>query len=174
MPSFGLRKVVNVRAVTLVILAIASGCHDSPTDSAQLPTRPSFSLAADSAGEYYYYQGDKVFLDVDPTRIVVVTRTPTVAAAALRGIGIATDRQERLPQASDHWLFRLSATTIAQAIDARASLKANGRYRFVSNVYKTHNSGDDVIPLNRVTVSFKPGVSSSQADSLITSFGMAV
>ncbi|MEX1187577.1 MAG: S8 family serine peptidase [Gemmatimonadaceae bacterium] len=131
------------------------------------------NLAADTAGEYYYHQGEKVYLDLDPTRLVVVSPAPYPVADALRAIGITSGESERLLQAPDHWLFRLSAATTAeQAVAGSTLLKGDRRYRFVSNVYKTRHGGDDVIPLNRVVVKFRQGVPDVRADSLIAVFGM--
>jgi serine protease len=173
--SFDLRKVPKVHCATFVILSIAIGCQDSPTGPLHAPLQPSLSFAADSGGDYYYYMAEKIYLDVDPTRMVVVTSTPDIATRALSSIGMTTERTERLPQAPDHWLVRMSpGTTTAQAASARATLKADSRYRFVSNVFKTRKTGDDVVPLDRVIVSFRTGVSSAQAGSLISAFGMRV
>jgi serine protease len=63
-------------------------------------------------------------------------------------------------------------TTREQAIAAHASLKADRRLEFVSNVYKVTSSGDDVIPVGRVAVRFKNGVSSGQVDSLSQALGL--
>jgi subtilisin family serine protease len=173
--SFDLRKVRKAHFLALAILAFGAACQDSLTDPAPTAPRPNLSLAADSSGEFYYYQGAKVFLDVDPSRLVVVGPATDGVAGTLRGIGVTTERAERLQQAPNHWVIRLAgATTAVQAAAARTLLKADTRYRFVSNVYKTRSGGDDVIPLNRVIVQFKSGVSSAQSDSLISALGLTL
>lgn len=49
--------------VALSILAVTIACQDSPTNPLGPPQQGSMSFAADSAGEYYYHQGFKVYLD---------------------------------------------------------------------------------------------------------------
>ena len=159
--------------IICVLLAGASACQDSPTDLLPSSQQVATNSLADSDA-YYYYQGGKVFLDLDPTRLVVAAQDPSPAIDELRSLGINTEKSEALP-APDHWLLRLSAgTTTDRAKAASASLRTDQRFTFVSNVFKTRNGGDDIIPLNRLTVNFKPSVSKSRQDSLISAFGLTV
>jgi len=92
-----------------VLLAGATACQDSPTDLLPSSQQVATNSLADSDA-YYYYQGGKVFLDVDPTRLVVAAEDPGSAIDELRNLGINTEKSEGLP-APDHWLLRLSAGT---------------------------------------------------------------
>ena len=168
------QRVRSAQCVALLFLAAALACTDSASNPLMPPTQMSSSVLADAAGDFYYYQGEKLYLDVDPTRLVVVGSTTDRAAGALRSLGVTAERAERLP-ALDHWLLRLSpTTTVAQATVARATLKADRTNKFVSNVYRLRNTTDEVIPLNRVIVAFKPSVSAAQRDSLISALDMHV
>jgi len=164
-----------VRSSAVLVVAFAAACQDSPTAVGNGPPQASVAAAADTAGEYYYYQGQRIYLDVDPTRMVVEGPSPDRAAAALRRAGVAIERSSPLPQARDHWVLHLAGSATAQqARAARASIIGDRGFRFVSNVYKVHGAGSDVVPLDRVLVRFKPGTSAIQTDSLINALGMQV
>lgn len=164
-----------VRSSAVLVVALAAACQDSPTDLRSGPPQASVAAAADTGGEYYYYQGQKIFLDVDPTRIVVEGASPDRAAASLRRAGAAIEHVSPLPQARDHWVLQLAGVANAQqARAARASIIADRGYRYVSNVYKVHGTGSEVVPLDRVLVDFRPGTSAVQIDSLITALRMQV
>src|ERR1043166_2864333 len=168
----GPSRLYRVVAPSLFCVWLAA-CADS-TAPIGPPPQVSTVVVADSGGDFYYYQGQKMYLDVEPTRLVVEGIAPDRATNALRGLGIAVQRLERLP-ARDHCLIRLSAGTAKeQARSAVAALKANREFKFVSNAYKLRQTADDVLPLDRVIVSFKPSTSAARRDSLIAAFGMQV
>ncbi|MFL5384778.1 MAG: S8 family serine peptidase [Longimicrobiaceae bacterium] len=167
----------HLRAYALRTLLLAAGlgsmagCRDS---SEILPTGSRTSSAAAASGQpFYYYFKEKVPLQVDPSR-VVVRGAPGVAAAAreaLRAAGVSVLAEEALP--GDHWLLRVGGVAAGQLQAARAQLKRGDRGRFMSHVYRTLD-GHDLMPMDRLLVQFKPGVSTSQITALVESMGLSV
>src|SRR4051812_27897429 len=133
-----IHRLRSAQCAAFLSVAFAAACADATRTPLEPPTQASGALLADSAGDYYYYQGEKLYLDVDPTRLVIVGSADE-AAAALSALGVTSTRREHLP-APEHWLLYLSpSTTTQQAILARAALKADPTQRFVSNVYRLRN-----------------------------------
>jgi len=83
--------------------------------------------------------------------------------------------QEILHAPGNHvvvWLRR--GTLVDEARRAVQGLRTVGRLPFVSNVYTTRDGGDDVIPLDRMIVRFRPGVTRRQVEELSAAIGSTV
>jgi subtilisin family serine protease len=170
-------RVGSLTALVGGILATLSGC-DRPADPLAPPgSRAARAGAGASPHPFYYYQGEPVYLDADPTRIVVATHGAPADAArqVLATLGI-TATPSPLPQAADHWLLTLpGGTDRAVAEQARARLRSDGRFAFVSEAFKAPAWNDaDVILVDRLVVRFKDGVSPAQVDSINAALGTRV
>ncbi|HEV7704813.1 MAG TPA: S8 family serine peptidase [Gemmatimonadaceae bacterium] len=157
-----------------VLVAIAA-C-EQPTSAPVAADRPPSKSESDQQ-PFYYYAGEKIPLVRDPTRLVI-------AGSALAGqaaqTALSTARigatQEVLSSAREHVMLRLPAgLTDATLGDVRRiALRRNGEVKFVSFVYKVASTGSDFIPLNRLVVEFKTGVSKFQIDSINTALGTSI
>ncbi len=127
---------------------------------------------------FYYYDKQPVPLEVDPTRLVLTSSQPVIAIARqLLGRHVQVETEEDLADRGEpgHRLLGFSAGTSRRAAaQARAVLKADNRFAFVSNVYRGVASQAEFIPLNRLIVRFKDGVTRSQIDSLNTALGTSI
>ena len=94
----------------------------------------------------------------------------------LQTYGIAVDSILDLRQAdSDHRLVWLSNDLEDSEVrELAASLRSASRFQFASNVYRTLESNDEAVLLNRVIVRFKDGVTERQIDSLNGAIGTTV
>lgn len=168
----------------LLILALASAAAGCDTDRPLAPTRPSASVvAAPDSTPFYYYQDQKIFLNIDPSRVIVSTvhgvdapsAVTTIGRAALSASGVSLDSVKPLMQAPDHAVAYLpKATPAAVTSGLRAALAQDSRFRFVSPVYSTQAGGSEVIPLDRVVVRFRSGVSDTRAMALADSMGLTL
>ena len=109
------------RGAGLVIVAsLAAACID---DVARPPVPPATSLFGGVQGTqpFYYYNDSPVYLDVDPSRLVVASPLSSPAGAVVDGLGpspVQVASVERMPQLHDHWLVRFKAGTKPTAATA--------------------------------------------------------
>jgi len=134
--------------------------------------------AADSQPFYYSSDGTPLYLVPDPTEIVF-TASSLAAVDAVPGmvsrLNLSTTAPEALPQLADHWLLRLPATTpIAAALALRANLKADGRFGFVSMAYRQVGDTSRILLVDRAVVRFRPEVTATQIDSLVSALRMKI
>lgn len=178
--SYRVRKVLGqISALAAALSLGVSGC----TDDALLLESGDFELAhmaaeSSDAAPFYYYQGEPVALEVEPTELVIVSRLPDaidVARQVLSEVGVVVGADQELPQAPGHRLLSLPAsTTRGRALEARDRLRADPRFEFVAVGYRTQDEGAKVMLLNRVAVSFREDVSRAQIERLAAQLGVRV
>lgn len=159
-------------------LLLGVGCAQ---DRVQLTSPPGHTPVVASADapetvgdDYYLYEGGRVYLDVDSTRLVIAAG-PATSEAAVRGALAESSPAsiERTPQLPDHWTVRLGAgRSDAAAVAAR--LGADARFPFVSFAYRYRKDGSSVLLVNHVMVQFKPGVNQASIDSIVSSLGLSI
>ena len=128
------------------------------------------------ATPFYYYDGEPIFLRLDPTRIVVATdttlRAAEVGARALGVAGVPVDSATRLAGVPGYAVLYLPrGTSPGAAAAARARLRRDRRFTFVSPAYRTARHGGDLLLINRVMVRFRPGVIPPLAHVVAASVG---
>lgn len=168
----------------LLIGCVVGGLAACESDRPLAPTRPTASVVtASDSTPFYYYQGQKIYLNVDPSRLVVsgvhgvdpASAVTAIARAVLSASGVSLDSVEPIMQEPDHDLAYLpQATPAAVTAGFRAALAKNPQFRFVSPVYTTQVGGAQVVPLDRVVVKFRSGISDAQITALADSMGLAV
>lgn len=153
-----------------ILAAMTTGCNpDEVTPLA--PDTPSASAAAEDR-PFYYYDHQRVDLELDPTRVVVArAQAPDPSEFAAAGLRVAASR--RLPQMNGHWLLELQGGHDAAHVNASVKrLRALRRFDFVGQAYRVRSDRADVVLLNRVAVRFKDEVTKTQIDSLASAFGL--
>lgn len=164
-------------AVALAVATISSACVDD-SNSPLNPKLGSLQVVAADSDPFYYYQGQPVYLDLDPTRLVIASTLPspeTTITDVVGNVGLQVSSVTRLTQMRDHWLVRLpDATARTQAATARKQLETVASVTFASNAYTTRDEGHDVLLLDRLTVRFKDEVTRVQVHSLNAAFGTSI
>lgn len=171
------QRISLLSCLTLTVAAL-SAC-DRPERGLSPPPvlKSTAPVAASDTTLYYDYQHKPVMLALDPSRVVVeATSDPgATAASVLQSLGVSITSTAPLVQAHGHWLLHLaSGLSAASAHAAADALHADGRFTFVSNVYRTIQDNSDIVPVGRLAVQFKAGVAPSQVDSLTRAFGLAL
>jgi subtilisin family serine protease len=174
MSSEGYHRNVSVRRLAAVLALLALAACES-RDAGPLQPRET---SGESAGQrpFYYYQGSPIFLRADPIRLVVATRVSAPAPALvahLAPLGMRIVSSKALFQSPDHLVLTLSGGTDTSVREAVRRLRTDARFQFASAVYKT-DDGFDVVPLNRLTVRFRDGVTRNQVDSLNAMMGTTI
>ncbi|HET7622212.1 MAG TPA: S8 family serine peptidase [Gemmatimonadaceae bacterium] len=157
-----------------------------------LPVAPSMAgnIASSpvASAPFYYYEGQKIYVEVDPSRLVVddgdgdprrmAQMTPQQIAFAgeqvvrsaqdvLTPLGISVDTSHALIQMAGHWVMHLRTVPGAASMRvARDNLVSSGRFRFAAPAYRFPGSGGDYLLVNRLSVRFKESASRAQIDSL--------
>ena len=150
-PNWGLRA----NAVGLACLFI-SGCEGPVREPVTGPEPNALARVAGDQDErpFYHHMGEQIFLEVDPSRIVV--SAPQLSGAdVLEVLG-----REGLTALSDspigglsvtHRLVQLQGGQSAAAVKAAVDrLRTSGRFVFVSNTYRLASNGSPIVPLNRL------------------------
>ncbi|WP_420129491.1 S8 family serine peptidase [Longimicrobium sp.] len=156
-----------------------SACADrgAPLEPAEAGAA-ALNAAPSDTEPFYYYQGERVLLDAEPSELVVVSRQPDGAAAVrqvLAELGITPGGDRELPQAAGHRVITLPAsTTRARALEARERLRKDPRFEFASVGYRTRAGGGKVLLLNRVAVRFREGTSRGEIASIAARVGARV
>jgi hypothetical protein len=98
-PGTRARRLLGAAALTL----LSAAC----TDDVQQLTAPDDALITVNAQgrPFYYYFGEQIALDVDPTEISVVSTLPPEASAraVLATLGVQVRGAQALPHAANHW-----------------------------------------------------------------------
>jgi subtilase family protein len=158
-------------ALLLGLLAFVA-CADEPL----LEPTPSQAASALSDTPYYYYQGDKVFLDLDLTALIIATPLgdPTTAVEQAL-VGLAAPQLTKLTQLPDHWLATLAPGTNAAAVDtAIARLRGRSDITFAAPAYRYAVDGSPVQLLGRLAVRFRQGVAQASIDSVLSSLQLTL
>lgn len=157
------------------VALIAIACERAP-DTVLGPSAHLQAGAALEDGQFYYYRGQPVYLDVDPQMITVATAEHDPRSSigeALRAEGFTPGPLAAMANRRDHWEVQLpgNSPTAARALVAR--LRASRRFAFVENTFRLRGHAETRLRLvNRVAVQFKPGVSRSSIDSLAQAVGL--
>lgn len=166
-------------AVAVAVAAAATACED--LEPPMEPGEPSLAVMGGGPSDeepFYYHQGERVLLDVEPSELVVASRLPDAAAAArevLAGLGITPAAEAELIQAAGHRVITLPAgTPRARALEARNRIRQDARFQFAAVGYRTRGERAQVLLLNRVVVSFKAGTSRSEIQALAAQLGTRV
>lgn len=161
--------------LTGVWLLAAAGCSDHPPGSTLDPTAAQTALATLHANQpFYYYQGNRIPLEVDPSRLVIKASDPERgrAVAALQALNLQIRSRQAVPNRPGHEILSLARPASVAAVQtARDSLRQLGGIEFLSPVYRTVDGGEDFIPLNQIMVEFASGTSEAQIDELNRQFG---
>ncbi|RKH66546.1 S8 family serine peptidase [Corallococcus aberystwythensis] len=125
------------------------------------------------ARPHYLYQGAPVYLDVDPSRLVV-SGTAGASESALRGTlsnaGLAGAILERMPLQDDAFTVRLAKqATVVEAQRLAEALRQEGRYGFVANMYQWQ--GGDVVLHDRLIVHLKDGADAGAIERINKEWG---
>jgi subtilisin family serine protease len=155
----------------------AAACSDSSRDTPTSPDAQPAVIQQDNAS-FYYHDGARIYLSIDPSRVVVQHSDARLALeeaqTVARGLGLSVVDGGDIPQAANHRLLYVPATTSAAvATQFRAQLRARGRFLFASPVYRT-DDGNDLTPLNRVAVQFRNSADAAQVERVIRAFGAHV
>ncbi len=172
-PRRPFRRLGKLAALPLFTIA---ACHDDTPDlSTAPPITPLPSASASAQGPFYYYRGERVHLDVDPTRIVIGSRANPgeTARSVLQRIGVTVGASTAVPGVPDLWFVDVAGGR-ANAAAAVARLRAARAAGFVAHAYRTRDGGYPVALLDFVSVEFKPGVRRSQIDSLSAALGTQI
>lgn len=168
-------KVKRCAIIGLAVLGVACDQTPAPTAVTRGTATHSQSIAPDAA--YYYYYKDRIGLTADPTQIVVQSESASLltdARTIATNLGSDIIDGGALPQAPNHRLLKLlPGTSFDVASRVRDAMRTSGKFLFVAHRYTTAEGGD-FIPLNRLMLQFRAGVTTKQADSLVRSIGATV
>lgn len=160
-----------------LLLFVLAGCNDDLQPTSPDAVSSTWAAVQDER-PFYYHQGERVYLDIDPQQIVVAGQGQVVTQAAkevLRTLGLRIVDSKVLPQVAGYFVLRLPAgTTPGSATAATASLRADARVQFATVGYKVLGTNSPILLINRVNVEFKPEASRSQIDSLAAALGLGV
>ncbi|HEX2076674.1 MAG TPA: hypothetical protein VHG08_03165 [Longimicrobium sp.] len=146
-----------------VSAAVLASCSDPVGPDIERQSRP-----------FYYYEGQRIFLNVDPTRLTVVPVAQgdtNRVRQVLAEVGLTPQLMQPLWM-ENHWFVHLPAGTSAARAEAAARrLRLNEGVRFASAAYRV---GDDcpLFLVNRLVVAFKPGTDEERIQRLNTALGM--
>jgi subtilisin family serine protease len=162
---------ICITLATIAATLAAVACEQSPLAPASLSHKPD----ADKQ-PFYYYQGERIALVRDPTRLIIAGSTAAGRSAQQR---LMTARivasSEALPGSETHSVLRLApGLTEAALTEARRAALRTGQISFAAFAYKVANTGVDFILLDRLIVKFKNGVTRFQIDSLNHALGTTV
>lgn len=162
------------RLLSCALAALAAACGE-PTESQPLATQQAPLV---DARPYYLYQGQPVYLEVDPTRLTVSGPQEVSEEglrASLASMGQSDARLERLPLESNAFMVHLAkGASVREAQQAAAALRREGRHRFVSNVYRWQEDGGEVILHDRLVVHLKAGAGAQDIERLNRELGTQV
>jgi subtilisin family serine protease len=166
-------------ALAAALAAGTSACADvDPPLDPGAPVAAAMSAGPSDGEPFYYHQGSRVLLEMEPSELVVASRLPDAAAAArqvLAGLGITPIAETAMPQAAGHRLITLPASTSrARATEARERLRQDPRFLFASVGYRMRGERARVRLLNRVAVSFREGTSPGEIHAIAAGLGARV
>lgn len=124
---------------------------------------------------FYYYENEKIYLRVEPTRLTAVPETAgdtVTLRTALSQAGVAVDSIRPLWM-ENHWFIHLAPGTSARRAESAArQLRLNAGVRFASAVYRVRNSDCPLYMVNRLVVRFRAGADADQIARLNASTGV--
>ena len=150
---------VRLAYVTSAILSIAAAC------------RPQ------QWSPFYYYLGEKIWLDVDSTQIVAGgLNAATIASSRLAAARIPVDSVVSLfPVMRDHVVAFLHPDAHgASAARAREALRGDDGLVFVSYVYRLRGERALMLPVNRLIVRLRDGASASAVEEIAQRYQLTI
>jgi hypothetical protein len=160
---------LSIRSTFHAVLAIFSAAGLA---SCSDPTGPDVDR---QSTPFYYYEDERIYLQVDPTQLTVV---PAVAGdtnrvrQVLAGLGM-TPEAVRPFGMENHWIVDLPAgITEARAEAAARALRLNEGMRFASAVYRVRGDSCSIYPMKRLVVQFRRGVDEGRIERLNTGLGV--
>lgn len=159
----------------LLALILVLGCDDR----SRVVGPPRLSQASTSTEEqpFYYFYGQKISVEVDPSRLVVTGdfATSEQLRQVVTATGLPASQAEPLLSVPKHWVLKLpGGTSTLQAAAYRGTLRALRRFGFVSHAYRTVDGKADFLLLDRVIARFKDGATQSEVESIGASLGLSV
>ncbi|HYW09553.1 MAG TPA: S8 family serine peptidase [Longimicrobium sp.] len=161
-------------AATVAAVTIA-GCDNAEQPLA--PNGPAVHSVAAGERPFYYYQGERIPLEIIPTEISVTSALPPEAAAraVLATVGVRMSAARPLPGAAGHWLLQIAPVAgHAKAAEAARALRADARFGFAANVYRLAGGEGRVVLLDRVAVRLADGWRRDELAKLNAEFGTRV
>ena len=161
-------RIMRLRAAAFVSLGLAAAlasCGD--------PIGPAIN---EQSTPFYYYEGQKIYLRVDGSRLTAVPQvegdTATLRTALARA-GVQADSIRPL-WVPGHWFIHLpSGTSARRAEDAARELRLDAGVRFASAVYRLRAEGScPLYMVNRLVVKFREGTSTAAIDRLNAALGI--
>ena len=165
-----------------VCCAIITVCACDFLDSPSGPEAVDLSQAAlFDQGPFYYFRPSanandaRIMLDLDPTEIIVASRSRDDAIAAFVDAGVTVASTENISYAAaDHRRVRLPTGTSTATVEAAVTtLREDSRISFAAHAYRAAN-GAKVALVNRLVVRFRDNIERAQIDAFIDSLGARV
>lgn len=154
----------RTRAVLVAVAAVLASCSDATGPDVARQDTP-----------FYYYQDDRIYLRVDPTRLTVEPEAATDTSRirtvlSRRGLTPDSIRAIALP---GHWMVHLPAGTWARrAEDGARQLRLDDGIRFASVVYRLRDIDCALYPVNLLTVQFRTGADEAAIQQLNRATGV--
>lgn len=180
-----IRSAVRTAATALALVMAAAACDDgaqtplTPGGSdggAESDVRAAQQMARPGNAPFYYYQGEKVYLETVPGQFVVKAKAgvdlPAAAREALADRGLAVRPGRAL--ANGHQVIEVPGATRGEAKGLAERLYNHPGLGFASPTYETQAGGDDVLLMNTVMVMFEEGTSRSDIEQLNDRFGTTI
>ncbi len=178
------RQRVSARAwLGVTALGMLTACQTQERLVAPVETASSTALLAPANSErpFYYYEGKPVYLEADPTTVIVSTRDglPAVAAEAAKGAlasfaGVRVSDEGGTLSVPGHRALKLVGATRDNVDSLVASLRRDARFEFASPAFRAVDGGQPVWLVNQLDVQFKEGVSPALIAQVITTAGARV
>lgn len=164
-----------IRRISALSALIGAVSCSSDSEGGLEPVRSVVESRADASDEFYFYQGQRIELDRDSTRLIVISPDEQSVSGALRDADARAGAISRLDAEPNHWLVRVDSRVLDGGIDSTvARLKRDPRVRRTLPAFRTREGRHDYLMTDRVLVEFSEDVASESADSLIRAFGATI
>lgn len=137
----------------------------APIASCENPVGPEI---ARQSVPFYYYQNERIYLRVDPSRLTVV---PEAVGDTNRVRAVLAERDVTVDSIrplwmENHWLVYLSGVSASRAENAARWLRLDGGVRFASAAYRIRGGSCPLYLLNRLWVQFEPAADDAEIGQL--------
>lgn len=170
-------KTAGGAGAAAALLTVFAGALVSCRDSSVVgPPVTSIATRAPEELPFYFYQGEKLYLNVDSSGFVIASESnDPIADLGDELSGLAAGTPVRLSQLPGHWVVTVSGMPNGSAYRAAlARLRASRRLRFASSLYRVATDGSPVTLTGRLAVRFKTGVPRSAIDTVFATLGVRV
>ena len=178
-----MRQVHRVGAqvwIGLSALGALTACETQDRLTAPASIRSAAALQASAAADrpFYYYEGTPVYLEADPTTIIVSTRDASPAQAARSALGafagVRVSDDVATLAVPGHRVLKVVGATRANVDSLAVSLRKDSRFDFAAPAFSAVVGGQQVWLVNQLDVQFKTGVTSAQIAQAITTAGARI